>query len=55
VISRLQNVDTAKLWVNFSWGLLVFCMIGWPISTFTFASDEPQAILGLSWGHWVTW
>ena len=29
--------------------LLVASLIGWPLSIFTFAKDEPPAILGLSW------
>jgi hypothetical protein len=33
----------------FAWTLLVVSLLGWPISTFTFAKDEPKAVLGLSW------
>ena len=29
--------------------LLVATLIGWPVSAFTWAKDEPQFILGLSW------
>jgi uncharacterized membrane protein YfcA len=29
--------------------LLVGSVIGWPLSALTFARDEPQFILGLSW------
>ncbi len=32
-----------------AWCLLVACLIGWPVSAFTFARGEPQAILALSW------
>jgi hypothetical protein len=28
---------------------LVASLIGWPISALTWANDEPQFILGLSW------
>lgn len=31
------------------WVLLVGSLIGWPLSAVTFARDEPQAVLGLSW------
>lgn len=29
--------------------LVVVSLIGWPLSAFTFAKEEPQFILGLSW------
>lgn len=32
-----------------SWILLTASLIGWPLSAFTWAKDEPQFILGLSW------
>lgn len=35
--------------VRFAWSLLVASMIGWPLSAFTVARQEPQFILGLSW------
>jgi hypothetical protein len=35
--------------VRFAWVLLAVSLIGWPVSSFTFAKDEPAAILGLSW------
>lgn len=37
----------AEVWV--AWALLVVSLIGWPVSALTFASEEPPAILGLSW------
>lgn len=30
-------------------GLLVASLVGWPLTALTFARDEPQFILGLSW------
>lgn len=30
--------------------LLVICVIAWPITAMTVFRDEPQGILGLSWG-----
>lgn len=32
-----------------SWILLIGSLIGWPLSALTFARDEPQFILALSW------
>jgi hypothetical protein len=32
-----------------AWVLLFGACIGWPLSAFTWAKDEPQFILGLSW------
>lgn len=29
--------------------LIIASLIGWPLSMFTFAKDEPPAVLGLSW------
>lgn len=36
-----------------AWGILVGCTIAWPISLFTFASEEPPAVLSLSWGAMI--
>lgn len=38
-----------KARVRFAWCLLVVSLIGWPVSALTFASGEPQVVLGLSW------
>jgi hypothetical protein len=32
-----------------AWFLLAASAIGWPLSALTWAKDEPQFILGLSW------
>lgn len=29
--------------------MLIVSLIGWPVSALTFAKDEPQFVLGLSW------
>jgi uncharacterized membrane protein YjjB (DUF3815 family) len=42
-------VSAAAGWVWFSWLLLIVCLAGWPVSSLTFARDEPQTVLGLSW------
>lgn len=35
--------------VRLAWVLLIGSLIGWPLSALTWASGEPQFILGLSW------
>jgi uncharacterized membrane protein YfcA len=35
--------------VKLAWLLLIGSLIGWPLSALTWASKEPQFILGLSW------
>lgn len=35
--------------VLLAWTLLVGSIIGWPLSALTWAKDEPQFILALSW------
>ncbi len=32
-----------------AWCLLIGSLIGWPVSAFWWARDEPQFVLGLSW------
>jgi hypothetical protein len=32
-----------------AWTLLIVSLIGWPVSALTWARDEPQFVLGLSW------
>lgn len=32
-----------------AWILLVGSIVGWPISAMSWARDEPQFVLGLSW------
>ena len=41
---NLRRARTIAAWV-----LLIGATIGWPISALTFARDEPQFVLGLSW------
>jgi hypothetical protein len=38
-----------RIEVALAWVLLVGSLIGWPWSALTWAKDEPQGILGLSW------
>lgn len=35
--------------VLLAWSLLIGSLIGWPLSALTWARNEPQFILGLSW------
>lgn len=35
--------------VALAWTLLIGSLIGWPITAYTVARNEPQFILGLSW------
>lgn len=42
-----------KIRVYLAWALLFVCVIGWPVSMFTFAKNEPPAILSLSWGAMI--
>ncbi len=35
--------------LRLAWVVLSISMIGWPISALTWASGEPQFVLGLSW------
>lgn len=36
-----------RIWL--AWVLLIGSVVGWPLSAFTWARDEPPFILGLSW------
>lgn len=44
---RGQTVRRAR--VVIAWCLLIGATVGWPLSALTWARDEPQFILGLSW------
>lgn len=35
--------------IRMAWGLLGASLIGWPVSQFTLAKEEPPFILALSW------
>ncbi len=39
----------ARLRTLLAWILLLGSIIGWPVSALTWAREEPQFILGLSW------
>lgn len=47
VTRRDQTARRAR--VVTAWCLLIGSTIGWPLSALTWARDEPQFILGLSW------
>lgn len=40
---------TKKTRKRLAWGVLIACILGWPLSAFTVAANEPPFILGLSW------
>ena len=42
-----------KVRVRAAWALLVLCLIGWPVSLFSFAATEPPWVLSLSWGAMI--
>jgi uncharacterized membrane protein YfcA len=44
VSQRWRRARTVLAWV-----LLIGSLIGWPVSALTWARDEPQFVLGLSW------
>ena len=38
-----------RWYIRAAWVLLVIAMVGWPLSQFTWAKDEPPFVLALSW------
>lgn len=40
---------SARLRLYVAWVLLIITLVGWPLSIFTFARDEPPVILSISW------
>jgi len=40
---------SARSNVRIAWALFAGSLIGWAITAFTIARDEPQVILGISW------
>ena len=38
-----------RWYVGLGWALLVVSLIGWPLTQFTVAKDEPPFVLALSW------
>lgn len=47
--SILAWLISPKARVILAWLLLIGSLIGWPLSAFTVAREEPPFILGLSW------
>lgn len=45
----LRLLLTAKAQFYLSLGMLLGAVVGWPLSALTWARDEPQFVLGLSW------
>lgn len=48
-----EIIQDPKRRVKAAWIIFWLSCIGWPVSAFTFASSEPKAILGLSWGAMI--
>lgn len=44
-----MNQRARKARIVLAWILLVGSLIGWPVSMFTVAKDEPPFVLSLSW------
>jgi drug/metabolite transporter (DMT)-like permease len=44
-----RRVTLQNALIVFWWMLLVLSIVLWPVSMFTFAKDEPPAVLSLSW------
>lgn len=45
----MNFIKNPKTRVYAAFILLILSLIGWPLSAVTWAKDEPQFILGLSW------
>lgn len=48
-VRRFASPLSPKLRHRLAWTLLVGSLIGWPLSAFWLATDEPKFVLGLSW------
>lgn len=48
-MKMFNGLLSPKVGLYLSWAQLGIGIIGWPLSAFTLARDEPQFILGLSW------
>ena len=45
----MDRLKDPRMRVRAAAWLLGLSLVGWPLSAFTFAREEPQAVLGLSW------
>jgi hypothetical protein len=44
------RIPISPVWrLRLAWLVVVVSVLGWPLSAMTFAADEPQFVLGLSW------
>jgi hypothetical protein len=44
------RIPISPVWrLRLAWIVVVVSSVGWPLSALTFAQDEPQFVLGLSW------
>jgi hypothetical protein len=42
-------MEARLLNIILGWTLLIAALVGWPLSSLTFARTEPQTVLALSW------
>ena len=44
------RIPLTPVWrLRIAWIVVFVSVIGWPLSAISFAADEPQFVLGLSW------
>lgn len=46
----MKKLNIAKIRIGAAWVILIGSIIAWPITALTVFKEEPQGILGLSWG-----
>ena len=47
---RNPRIPLSPVWrLRLAWIIVVLSVIGWPVSALTWAADEPQFVLALSW------
>jgi hypothetical protein len=45
-----DRIPISPKWrLRLAWVIVAASLIGWPVSALTWAADEPQFVLGLSW------
>lgn len=48
ILARLVRALSGHAQITISWVMLLGCLVMWPIAATTWARDEPQFVLGLS-------
>jgi hypothetical protein len=45
-----DRIPISPTWrLRLAWVVVILSIVGWPLSALTWARDEPQFVLGLSW------